>query len=65
MQSELVMEIITKSIFTVEAILRVDSEDGTNVRSLDQERLYKQSVKTAAKAFITNQDCYRGLIRLF
>jgi len=62
--SNLVHDIITRSIFSVEAILGVDSQAMKDIKSLDEPRLYKAAVSTATKANITNQDCYRGLITL-
>lgn len=60
--SGLVKEILSKSIYTVEAILRTDSQGGRNIESLDDPELYKLSLSSATKAFITNQECYRALL---
>jgi hypothetical protein len=63
-ESNLVGEIMTKSIFAVETILSIDSSSGKEIKSLDEPRLYSLTVASAVKANITNKNCYQGLITL-
>ena len=55
---------MSKSIFAVEYILGVDSANGKEIKSLDEPKLFSATVATAVKAFITNKNCYAGLIKL-
>lgn len=57
-ETKLVNKILETSIFCAKDIFKVDTESGTQIKSLDEPALFKQTVNLLGKGLMTNIGCY-------